>query len=59
MAATAVAGIDESSGRSLLRFVHLLVGEIKHVPIDQPDLDRKVRLRHDAEIQELTRQGFS
>ncbi|HEV2199260.1 MAG TPA: hypothetical protein VGR73_05535 [Bryobacteraceae bacterium] len=47
----------QPDARKLLRFVHSVVGTIEHAPI--PELDQRVRARHQSEIDQLTGLGFN
>jgi hypothetical protein len=50
--------ISPEGNRTLIRFVHSVFGTIQHVRIDSPELDRRVRARYQAEINELNSLGF-
>ncbi len=50
--------ISPSGSRALIQFLHWILGTIQHFRIDSPELDRRVRARYQAEINELTSLGF-
>jgi hypothetical protein len=53
-----VAQIAESEARRIMRFVHLLIGRVEYSELTAPEMDQRVRGRHQAEVAELRDLGF-